>query len=275
MNRATAVMLTLVALLLTVTTLTGCSAKKPVSAADALPAPAPKDIAQTVGDPAPAEVPELATDAAVLEPVAPADNGRASVASEPPPAKAAPVEAPPPAAPKGNAQSAVAREPAPAPAAKASQPPAPAKPTPPQPLPAAEKKEDAPKPVPSAQPSTKPAEPAGPANGAAATVVIGTIVTVSKVPDPATVPYDTCVTFVKYKVNSVVSGSYGEDELLAVFWGMRDGKLEPAARFTTGQSHRLTIEPFSERTELARVMQADDTNEYSLTPYWVVAYTKS
>ncbi len=105
------------------------------------------------------------------------------------------------------------------------------------------------------------------------TVVIGTIELVSKIPDPSTLPYDTCVTFIKYKVNKVVSGSYDGDSLLAVFWGLRKGKLQPAASFRVGQTHRLTIEPFSEHEELARVMQADDTNEYSLTPYWVVSYT--
>lgn len=104
-------------------------------------------------------------------------------------------------------------------------------------------------------------------------VVVGTIEVVSKIPDPSTLPYDTCVTFIKYKVNKVVSGSYDGDSLLAVFWGLREGKLQPAARFRVGQTHRLTIEPFSEHEELARVMQADDTNEYSLTPYWVVSYT--
>jgi len=102
--------------------------------------------------------------------------------------------------------------------------------------------------------------------------VLGKIEIVSNVPDPGSVPYDTCVTFIKYQVESVESGGYDAKELLAVFWGMRDGKLKPAARFSVGQRHRLTVEPFSERSELARVMQADDTNEYSLTPYWVTSY---
>ncbi len=104
-------------------------------------------------------------------------------------------------------------------------------------------------------------------------MVKGTIQVVSNIPDPSTLPYDTCVTFIKYEVSEVVSGTYEGDELLAVFWGLRQGKLQPAASFRVGQSHRLTIEPFSEHEELARVMQADDTNEYSLRPYWVVSYT--
>lgn len=150
-------------------------------------------------------------------------------------------------------------------------------PTAPQPAPA--KPNPAPKAAPtkaaSAPAKSQPAKPvpAAPAARDQGTVVTGTIETVSKIPDPTTLPYDTCVAFIKYKVNKVVSGAYEGGELLAVFWGLRKGKLQPAASFRVGQSHRLTIEPFSEHEELARVMQADDTNEYSLTPYWVVSYT--
>ena len=173
-------------------------------------------------------------------------------------APAPPVASPPEPAPK------LASSPPPKPisppaAAKAAVPPkatAPAKP--PTPL--------------KAKPKPTPAKPAPAAAKQGGTVVIGTIAAVSNIPDPSTVPYDTCVTFIKYKVSKVVSDSYDGDQLLAVFWGMRKGKLEPAARFTVGQSHRLTIEPFADRKDLARVMQADDTNEYSLTPYWVISY---
>jgi hypothetical protein len=104
---------------------------------------------------------------------------------------------------------------------------------------------------------------------------VARIAVASHVPDPSTVPYKDCVTFVKYEVERVVNGEYGEPELLAVFWGMKDAKLQPAARFAAGQRHRLSIEPFAERSELARVMQADDTNEYSLTPYWVTEWKQA
>jgi hypothetical protein len=118
-------------------------------------------------------------------------------------------------------------------------------------------------------PEPAPAPPAKPEP----TVVVGKIIVASSVPDPSTVPYKDCVTFVKYHVESVESGHYDGEELLAVLWGMRDGKLQPAARFAVGDRHRLTIELFAEREDLARVMQADDTNEYSLPPYWVIRYT--
>ncbi len=105
------------------------------------------------------------------------------------------------------------------------------------------------------------------------TTVVGKIKLVSNVPDPSTVTYKDCVTFIKYQVEDVESGDYSGDELIAVFWGMRNSKLQPAAKFSPGQRHRLTIQPLSERADLQRVMQADDTNDYSLTPYWVVSYS--
>lgn len=161
----------------------------------------------------------------------------------------------PPVSPAKTATSSPAAPPSPAKASPATKA-APAKTTPP--------------PTKSQPARPKPTAPAAKSEG---TVVVGTIEVVSKIPDPSTLPYDTCVTFIKYRVKQVVSGAYDGESLLAVFWGLRDGKLQPAARFRVGQSHRLTIEPFSEHEELARVMQADDTGEYSLTPYWVVSYT--
>jgi hypothetical protein len=141
-------------------------------------------------------------------------------------------------------------------------------------------------PVPAAAPrKASPAQPATPASarptaptpgpapaGAPGLVVVGTVTVVSYVPQPNEAPYDTCVTFIKYHVDKVESGEYAGQELLAVLWGLKDRTLMPAARFTPGQRHRLILEPFSKHPELARVMQADDTGEYKLQPYWVVTF---
>lgn len=104
-------------------------------------------------------------------------------------------------------------------------------------------------------------------------MVIGRITLVSHVPDPSEVPYTECLTMIKYTVESVASGSYAEKELLAAFWGMRDAKLQPAAKFQVGQRHRLVIEPLADHPDLQRAMQADDTNEFALAPQWVVSYS--
>jgi hypothetical protein len=109
-----------------------------------------------------------------------------------------------------------------------------------------------------------------PATGSAPLVVQGEVVAVSKVPEPGQAPYKECLTFTKYRVVSVERGEYGKPELLAVHWGMKENRLTPAARYRTGDRHRLELEPFSKRPELARVMQADDTGAFDLTPYYVI-----
>lgn len=101
-------------------------------------------------------------------------------------------------------------------------------------------------------------------------VILGEVVKVSHVPDPASVPYTECLTFLKYKVLSVEAGTYEQAELLAAHWGMKDGRLTPAAACRVGEKHRLTVEPLSQHPELERVMQADDTGEYTLPVYFVL-----
>ncbi|MCC6445759.1 MAG: hypothetical protein IT210_20185 [Armatimonadetes bacterium] len=108
-------------------------------------------------------------------------------------------------------------------------------------------------------------------SGNAPLVVAGEALVVSKVPEPGQAPYTECLTAIKYKVVNVEQGSYDKPEILAIHWGMRDNKLMPAARIHVGERRRLELEPFSKHKDLERVMQADDTNDYSLTPYWVVS----
>ena len=39
-----------------------------------------------------------------------------------------------------------------------------------------------------------------------------------------------------------------------------------------GQRHRLTIQPFAERGDLQKIRWVDETNDYTLMPYWVVSF---
>lgn len=99
-------------------------------------------------------------------------------------------------------------------------------------------------------------------------VVVAEVVTPSRIPEPASVPYKDVLTFIKYRVASVERGSYGEKEILVAHWGMKDGKHAPAARYKEGDRVTLTLEPLDQHPELSQVMQADDTNAFELTPYW-------
>jgi len=201
-------------------------------------------------------------DEAAVDPAAPV-----AVESAPEPGDEAPVMAP--VEPAGMAPAAPVAAPGAQPAAAPDQP-APAAPAPSAPASApATSAASAPAAAPSSAAAPAPAPSAAAPKG---TVVIGRIAVVSHVPQPSEVPYTDCLTMIKYTVEDVVSGSYAEKELLAAFWGMKAAKLQPAAKFQVGQRHRLTIEPLANHPDLARAMQADDTNEYSLAPQWVVAY---
>ncbi len=100
--------------------------------------------------------------------------------------------------------------------------------------------------------------------------VVAEVTTVSLVPNPSQVAYSECVTYIKYRVIAVEQGKYEAEELLAVFWGMRDSKLLPAARFQIGEKHRLSLDLFENHEELSHIMQADDTDDYEHTPFWVL-----
>jgi hypothetical protein len=221
----------------------GCpsGSDEPARAVDAPPPPPAADLAPDEG-PADGQKPQPAQVPPATEQPAPPE----AEATQPQPAA---PEAPPPE-PKP-----VQPKPEPAPAQAKPPPPVTKLPTPTATLSPA---------------ASAPAPPEQSRPGAAGTVVVGRITVASHVPDPSEVPYTECLTFIKYTVEEVQSGEYPESELLAVYWGMRDSKLQPAAKFAPGQRHALTIEPLSAHPELSRVMQADDTNEYALTPQWVV-----
>ncbi|MGI5817121.1 MAG: hypothetical protein ACOX9R_03370 [Armatimonadota bacterium] len=190
-------------------------------------------------------------------------------------AEAPPAEADESASTEDMSATVIPDEAQPAAAAPAAAAPAAAQPPVSAPPPAA----TAPAPATASAPAPRPAEPTGPAPAPAVsaadrgTVVIGRVSIVSNVPEPSSVPYADCLTMIKYTVESVESGSYTGGELLAAYWGMRDAQLQPPAKFRVGQRHRLVIEPLADHPDLSRAMQADDTNEYTLSPQWVLEYS--
>jgi hypothetical protein len=93
---------------------------------------------------------------------------------------------------------------------------------------------------------------------------------VSNVPDPSQVAYSDCLTYIKYRIISVEQEEYKDNEIIVVFWGMKKSKLMPAAKFQIGEKHRLVLDLLDKHQELSHFMQADDTNDYERTPYWVI-----
>jgi hypothetical protein len=113
---------------------------------------------------------------------------------------------------------------------------------------------------------------AGPAGDLA---IVGRIIQTSKVPAPGTAPYKDCLTFVKVRVESVESGSYDGGEMLVVMWAMKDNRWLPAASYGVGDRLRMTVIPFSQAaTEIRGMQRADDTEDYTLRPFYVLRETR-
>ena len=226
--------------------------EKPPALPETPPPPVKKTVEPILAAPTvpqkavPAVTPSTTEKGKPASPKTPAEPPRKKATPAPAPTlKVAPPEKPPPAPSLKQAQPAAAR---------------PLKPSvaPPEPKPA------------KGPPDAKKEALGKPAETPASLVIWGEVVRVSQVPEPGTVPYTECLTYLKYKVLAVKKGEYSPPELLAVHWGMKNNQLTPAASYQIGEKHPLKLEPFSNRAELARVMQADDTNEYELTPYWVL-----
>jgi alginate O-acetyltransferase complex protein AlgJ len=102
-------------------------------------------------------------------------------------------------------------------------------------------------------------------------VVTGTILKTSKVPAPRTAPYKDCLTFIKIRVDNLVSGTYADSELIAAFWAMKDNEWLPAASYAVGDKVRLTLMPLNKTEPQIRSMQrADDLDDYTRQPLFVL-----
>jgi alginate O-acetyltransferase complex protein AlgJ len=149
--------------------------------------------------------------------------------------------------------------------------------------------EDAPTSVPSKAPPAdsgtiaSPSRPAGapapattpattPSAAAETLTIVGRVLKNSRVPEPHTAPYDDCVTFVLIQVENVESGSYADQQLLAVFWAMKDNEWLPAARYAPGDRLRLRLVLLRNASDDVRTAQrADDLDDYSHLPYFALS----
>lgn len=115
-------------------------------------------------------------------------------------------------------------------------------------------------------PSREPERPAAPAVVVEATVLQG-----SRVPPPFSVPYKDCVTYVKFRVDRVVEGAYGEGQIIAVLWGLKDNVRQPAASYAAGKRLRLKLVPLRQAPAVLRgVRSVDDLEDYDHLPYFAL-----
>lgn len=116
-----------------------------------------------------------------------------------------------------------------------------------------------------AGPATRPATP-----HAAPLVVEATIEAASKVPEPFTVPYPDCLTYILLRVDRVVEGEYADKQLLAVMWAMKKNVSLPPAKYQPGRRLRAKLIPLKDADQSVRTGQrADDIADYTHRPYFV------
>jgi hypothetical protein len=85
------------------------------------------------------------------------------------------------------------------------------------------------------------------------------------------VPYKDCLTYIKLRVDRVVEGRCDDGQVIAVFWGMRDNVLLPAAHYAPGQRLRLKVVPLRQAPgNLQAVRTVDDLDDYDHRPYFVL-----
>ena len=99
----------------------------------------------------------------------------------------------------------------------------------------------------------------------------GTILQISRVPDPATAPYSSSIGMTRVQVDRVLRGAFDGHELVAGLMVMRDRMLLAAARYTRGDRVRLRLVPFSRAGRAVRGLQrSDDIEAFDLPVFWTL-----
>ena len=116
-----------------------------------------------------------------------------------------------------------------------------------------------------------PTNDAGDASAASSLVVVGRIVKTSAIPNPASVPYKDCLSFVQILVERVETGSYSGPDLVAAFQVLKNNVLLPAAEWNVGDRVRLKLIPLNRAERYIRSMQrSDDLDDFANEPYYVI-----
>ena len=99
----------------------------------------------------------------------------------------------------------------------------------------------------------------------------GEVVAASRVPRPFTVPYKDCLTYVKVRIDRVVTGSFKDHYVIAVLWAMKDNVLLAPANYGPGKRLRLEVVPFRQApVDLRSIRVADDLDDYTHPPFYVL-----
>jgi hypothetical protein len=103
--------------------------------------------------------------------------------------------------------------------------------------------------------------------GATRVVVQARLTKTSAIPTPqAIAPYQHALVVNTYEVLSVAEGPYSGKTILVAQWAIRDRRVLPSARKTTGSLHRLVLERYDAHPELEgeRLISASDAPDLPL-----------
>src|SRR5262249_40408049 len=99
-------------------------------------------------------------------------------------------------------------------------------------------------PMPDLPPSTDESEPDATSPGDREMLVRGTVRAAAGAPQPGSVPYRDAVTGVHLVSVEALQGSFPGSEIVVYLWGLRDDRLQPAAKFVPNQKVRLRLTPW-------------------------------
>jgi alginate O-acetyltransferase complex protein AlgJ len=124
-------------------------------------------------------------------------------------------------------------------------------------------------PLPESQPDAP--RPPSPTPSETPLLIEATVQVVSRVPQPHTVPYKDCLTYLKVHVERVLEGTYADEQMIVVMWGMKNNVLLPAAGYGPGKHLRLHLVPLRQTSaDLQNARSVDDLDDYEHRPYLVV-----
>lgn len=108
---------------------------------------------------------------------------------------------------------------------------------------------------------------AAPHNADGALIIDATVLEKSVQPLPDEVVYPNSLYSVKYKIRRVISGTAPQSPAVVVHWNFQVGKTQPTARIQPGKTYRLTLEPWSAKSDL-QTLNLTELDDY---PEWFAA----
>ena len=107
------------------------------------------------------------------------------------------------------------------------------------------------------------------------TVIEGTLIECSQIPDPAKSDYPNCRFICKFNGNSIIAGKPCPREIAIVLEGFENYKYKNTRNLKAGDMVRMLIVPFDELPEVKKTtQQADDLHLYMLDSYYVEGISK-